>query len=100
MIIYNVTVKVDHQVKDDWIRWMREKHIPDVLGTGLFNGHKFLKLMGHDDGQGMTFAIQYFLGSMKNYEEYQQKYAPKFQKEHFDRYQEKCVAFRTLLREL
>ena len=36
MIIYNVTVNVDEDVLSQWLRWMSENHIPDVMKTGLF----------------------------------------------------------------
>ena len=36
MIIYNVTVNVDEDVLSQWFKWMSEKHIPEVMKTGLF----------------------------------------------------------------
>jgi hypothetical protein len=34
MILYNVTVSVDPEIHDEWLAWMKSKHIPDVLATG------------------------------------------------------------------
>lgn len=36
MILYNVTVKIDLDVHDLWLRWMKEEHIPRVMETGCF----------------------------------------------------------------
>jgi hypothetical protein len=36
MIVYNVTVKVNTEVHDEWFAWMKETHIPEVMKTGLF----------------------------------------------------------------
>ena len=33
MIIYNVTVGVDKSIEADWLAWMKEVHIPDVIKT-------------------------------------------------------------------
>ena len=38
MILYNVTIKVDHDIHDEWMEWMKQTHIPQVLETGLFIG--------------------------------------------------------------
>lgn len=96
MIIYNVTVNVENDVKDEWLKWMKEKHIPDVMATGFFMDNKICKVMV-DEEQGTTYSIQYTCANMKDLEAYQTQHAPRLQKEHTDRYKDKFVAFRTLL---
>ncbi|MEI2737728.1 MAG: DUF4286 family protein [Chitinophagaceae bacterium] len=27
MIIYNVTIKVEHSIADQWLTWLKEEHI-------------------------------------------------------------------------
>ena len=97
MIIYNVTVKVDIEVHDDWIMWMKRTHIPEVMKTGFFVENKFYKVLLQDESDGITYAIQYFCKSMADLQKYQGNHAPRLQKEHIDRFGEKCLAFRTLL---
>ena len=36
MIVYNVTVNIDKNIVDDWLTWMKEIHIPEVMKTGFF----------------------------------------------------------------
>ena len=36
MILYNVTVSIDVKKADEWLHWMRTKHIPDVMATSCF----------------------------------------------------------------
>ena len=36
MIIYNVTIKVDHSIADEWKIWLMEEHIPGMIATGCF----------------------------------------------------------------
>ncbi len=33
MILYNVTVSVTEESANDWVKYMMEEHIPDVLAT-------------------------------------------------------------------
>ena len=45
MIIYNVTVKVDNDVHDEWMEWMRSIHIPEVMATQKFIDHQVAKVL-------------------------------------------------------
>lgn len=98
MILYNVTVKVDNSIEADWLEWMRSKHIPDVMNTGMFLEHKLCKITfpTEDDGHN-TFAIQYFCKSMDELNAYQDKYAKALQAEHTERYNNRFIAIRTLM---
>jgi hypothetical protein len=100
MIVYNVTVKVDLSVHELWVRWMKEDHIPKVLETGCFNEFKFYRIMEENQSDGMTYAVQYFTPELSMYFDYQEKHAPRLQKESKDTWQDKYTAFRTLLREI
>lgn len=101
MILYNVTVNVENSICEDWLQWMLEKHIPDVMNTGLFKHYKLLRLLNEEENNtGTTFAVQYFCETMQDYEKYKKEFATKLQKEYNLRYQGKFVAFRTLLEEV
>jgi hypothetical protein len=96
MIIYNVTVNIEHDVHDEWLKWMKTEHIPDVMKTGFFIENKICKVLV-DEEQGITYSIQYTAPDMQALETYQRDHAPRLQKEHNDRFANKFVAFRTLL---
>jgi hypothetical protein len=96
MIIYNVTVNIENDVREEWLQWMKEKHIPDVMQTGYFVENKVCKVLV-DEEQGTTYSIQYLCESMEKLQEYQEQHSPRLQKEHADKYANKYVAFRTLL---
>ncbi|PJF38360.1 MAG: DUF4286 domain-containing protein [Phototrophicales bacterium] len=98
MIVYNVTVKIDAQMHDEWLAWMKAVHIPAVLDTGFFFDHKMYRLMELNEADGITYAIQYFCDSFENYMQYQKEVAPALQQAHTDKYKDKFVAFRTLMR--
>ena len=97
MILYNVTVNIDDSVHDEWLEWMRSKHIPDVLSTGLFTESKLYKIRTENEEEGNTYSIQYFLRSMDDYKIYQKEYAEKLQFEHTEKFKDKFVAFRTIM---
>ena len=102
MIIYSVTVNINKSVEDDWLRWMKEKHIPDVMNTGCFVSYRITRLLSPEsyDPDSTTYNIQYTLESLGKLREYQHLYAPPLQKEHEERYAGKFHAFRTILKEV
>jgi len=97
VIIYNVTVKVDRDVQQEWLRWMKTEHIPRVMNSGMFLEHRISRLLEQDETDGVTYAIQYLCSSMGQYETYRQKFAPALQQEHSEKFKDKFVAFRTVM---
>lgn len=97
MYIYNVTVNVESDIHSDWLQWMKEQHIPDVLATGMFIDNRLCQVMVEEE-QGVTYSVQYRVKDLETLRLYQEMYAPKLQAEHQERYRDKVVAFRTILR--
>ncbi|MFZ1705544.1 MAG: DUF4286 family protein [Saprospiraceae bacterium] len=96
-IVYNVTVKIEKQSAQDWLLWMQEVHIPDVMKTGCFLSYRMTKIVEEPDEHGIGFAIQYIAEDIQTFEKYQNNFAKQLQQEHSEKYQNKYVAFRTLL---
>lgn len=96
MIVYNVTVSVDPSIEKDWIKWMQETHIPDVMATGYFKSSRLCRVIGGDEN-GITYAAQYECESLAVLQQYETKAAPALREDYKKRYDGKYVAFRTLL---
>ncbi len=98
MIIYNVTVKIENSVQEEWLDWMKRVHIPEVMATRCFSESKIMRLLDPPaDEQGTTYAIQYFCESMGTLQGYWKDFAPALQADHTQRYKDKFVAFRTVM---
>ncbi|HTA83673.1 MAG TPA: DUF4286 family protein [Bacteroidia bacterium] len=96
MIIYNVTLNVDDSIHFKWLEWMQKEHIPAMLSTGLFTGYRMCRLLDVED-EGSTYSVQYSCHSLIEYNKYKEEHAPKMQQEGIKRFQDKFVAFRTLM---
>lgn len=96
MFIYNVTINVETSAHDEWLKWMQEVHIPDVMKTGCFVDSRMLKVLNVED-EGTTYSVQYTFLNMSDMEEYRLKHGPRLQKDALDKFKDKFVAFRTLL---
>lgn len=96
MIVYNVTLSVDRDLVDEWLAWMKNEHIPEVLATGLFLDSRIYKVLADDEGS-VSFAVQYTCADMATYERYRDEHAPRLQQHMRQRYGDRIAAFRTLL---
>ena len=97
MIIYNVTTKVNTSVHHEWLSWLKQEHIPDIINTGCFTSANILRLLETDDIDGPTYAIQYFAESKALYNIYIEKYAGHFRQKSFDKWGNQFIAFRSLM---
>jgi len=101
MLLYNVTVNVDHEIENEWFEWMKDIHIPEIMETGCFVENHIYKLLQVDpEESGSTFSIQYFAKSILQVNDYLENFAPKLREDHNNRYKNRFVAFRTVLEQV
>lgn len=100
MLLYNVTVGIDKAAESEWLQYMQEKHIQDVLKTGLFTGYKMYKVLHDQDDGTISYSIQYFAKSIEDVQQYLEVFAPVLIEQHRKRFEHRHVAFRTLLEEV
>ena len=63
MLIYEVTAVVDESIADEYEKYMREQHIPDLLATNYFAAAFFAK-------NGNMYRIGYHCDSREDLEAY------------------------------
>ena len=97
MFIYNVTTKVTHAIRQPWLQWIKEEHIPDIINTGCFTNAAILQLLEVDDSEGPTYAIQYFAESKSQYNIYIEKFAPLMRQKAIEKWGDKFIAFRSIM---
>ena len=80
MIIYEITAVVREDLIEKYEKYMRGRHIPDLLATGFFRGAKFTRAAPD------RYRIQYEARSAEALEEYLKRDAPRLRAdfaEHF-----------------
>ena len=97
MYIYNVTINIEEAVEKEWLRWMQEKHIPDMLETGKFTEAKLSQVLVEEES-GVTYSIQYITDSKETLEKYYRDDAARLRQESLQLFSDKFVAFRTELK--
>jgi hypothetical protein len=97
MYIYNITSKIDPSIHENWVVWMKEIHIPEVMATNCFTQYQFVRLLEVDDSDGPTYAIQYMANSKSDYNRYLEIHAPLLSKKSIDAWGNLFIGFRSLM---
>ncbi|AMJ67371.1 DUF4286 family protein [Hymenobacter sp. PAMC 26628] len=96
MILYNVTTSLEPAVADEWVAYMRDTHMPEVMATGCFIKNQLCRLLNEED-DGITYASQYYCLSLEQLEAYQEHFAPALRADMDRRFAGKYASFRTTL---
>ena len=97
MILYNITFSVEPDIEREWLAYIREQYIPEVLATGKFNTSTLFRLLGETANSDSTFALQFTAENLGEVQTYLDRYAPGITDKHLARFRHKHVAFMTLL---
>lgn len=97
MIIYNVTVKLEPRIADQWLAWLKEEHIPDMKSTGCFYDAAVYHLHDTDENDGITYAVQYHAKNMEDYNRYFSDFSNEMRKKGTDKWNNQFVSFRSVL---
>ena len=101
MIQYNQTVNLEESVEADWLQWMKEQQIPDMLATGMFVQARMYRLLDIEESAGTaTYAVQLVTETREHLDIYQMKYEQALDKAHEKRYGNKAISFRTMMKEV
>lgn len=81
-IAYTVAVTLpDEATVQEWLRWLREGHIAEVLAGGA-SAAEIVAL----DGPGRAFEVRYHFASRAAFERYEQQFAPRLRAEGLQRF--------------
>ncbi len=98
MYIYNVSIKLLPEIETEWIDWMKNEHIQEVMDTGMFDGYSLLELMDPVDEDGKTYIAQYSTDSKARYERYIAEFAPLLREKGYAKFGNRFIAFRSIMR--
>lgn len=97
MILYNVTTKVENSIHEEWLKWIQEVHIPDVMKTGMFIENKLCRMLTSKQPDGVTYAVQYLCKDMKTMHQYESQFSKPLREAYKEKYEGKYVVFRSVM---
>jgi len=93
MLTYQVKIKIDASVESEWLAWMKIKHVPDVIATGLIKSFQILK----PESKEQLYLFHYHFESRKDYERYQKEFASELKTHPTEKFPNRFTAERELL---
>jgi hypothetical protein len=97
MIIYNVTIKIQNTIHQQWLIWLKDEHIPEILNTGCFTQSNVLQLLETDDSEGPTYAVQFHAESKAQYNRYLELFSGELRKKSYEKWGDQFIAFSSLM---
>ncbi|GGH81000.1 hypothetical protein HNQ91_005439 [Filimonas zeae] len=97
MLIYNITTKVDWLIHDQWLKWMKTVHVPEVMATGCFQQQQMVRLLETDETEGATYAMQYYAATEADYHRYTELFAPALRQQILGKWGARVISFRSLM---
>jgi hypothetical protein len=99
VIVYTVTSDVEAHAAPEWLAWMRNSHIPEVLATGCFSGCRIAELEEPAPPPGyVTFVCEYTAPTAAILARYLEQFAPALRQSATARYGAAVRATRTVRR--
>lgn len=91
---------MDAAIEQEWLRWMKEIHIPEVMETKMFASYKVYKVLTTEDEKTVSYAVQYTARSLDEVERYLEEFAPALREKVTKKFGDRQASFRTLLEEV
>ena len=99
MILYNITIKIDHNCSKNWLNWMKSTQIPEIMETGIFRGYKLCKLLHEEEEpDGATYALQFLCDGISHLTTFQKYHEESFKKKLYENFGGRYVLFATILK--
>lgn len=76
---------------------MIDSEIPRMLSTPHFTRHQFVRLLNVDDGDGPTYAIQYFIETLESYDQYIAELSAIDNANMYALWKDRCLVFTTIM---
>lgn len=84
-------------IEQEWLDWMRSKHIKEVLATKLFKSARLSKILSHQEPNQISYSVQYLCENQEKLKAYYQGFATDLRKESAALFKDKIHVFRTEL---
>lgn len=96
MLLFNVTVIVDENSAADFLSWMKQNHIPQLMETDCFVSHRFLQIKDSPN-EGLSFCVQFIAENEASHQRFLDLHEQAFIAAMYNRYPQKLVTFSTLM---
>ena len=96
MLLFNVTVIVEEASATEWLNWMKDTHIPQLMETESFVSYRLLKIVDSPN-EGVSYCVQFVAENQEKHQNYLDLHEQQFIGDMYAKYPNKLVTFSTLM---
>ena len=97
MIVYKVIIQIEKKIEKDWLNWMRDVHIPEIMDLNIFYKSRLFNIINKKAKEFSSFCIEYYCRSEEEYNIYKKKYSKNLQIKHIEKFKGKFNGKRLIL---
>jgi hypothetical protein len=97
MLIVNTTYQVSEDCLTDWLFWVKNEYIPEVIKTELLVKPRLSKLMVEAEPGNVSYALQFEVDTLDVLENWFERYGTEMQTVMGNRFRDKVMGFTTLM---
>ena len=97
MIVYKVIIQIEKKIEKDWLNWMRDVHIPEIMDLNIFYKSQLFNIINNKEKEFSSFCIEYCCHSEQEYNIYKKKYSKNLQIKHIEKFKGKFKGERLIL---
>jgi predicted nucleic-acid-binding protein len=97
MVIYNVTYALADGIHQEWLSWMRETHIREIIETGLYERYQLVKLLDINEEESATYAVQLYAETKAKHLEFMMEHETAFRLKSSRQWGNEVMSFGTLM---
>ena len=98
MLIYNTTYHVDIAEEDNFLIWVKEVFIPEVIKQNVLQTPRLCKILSHSEPGQVNYALQWEVESAAVLHKWHMEYGDYAKEEVTKIFKEKVLSFDTLMR--
>ena len=96
MLIYNTTYKVDDDINENFLIWIRECYIPEIEKNGILKFPRICRVLSHRE-DGTSYTVQWEVESSSLLHRWHMEQGMKLNDEMMKIFKDKVVGFPTLM---
>ncbi|ANI89174.1 hypothetical protein A9P82_07645 [Arachidicoccus ginsenosidimutans] len=96
MVSYNVFIKTEKEIENDFAQWFRKEHIPQIIATGCFEGFILSRQIEPIDNGNKVLVCRFFCKSFAEYQHYINDFSKKMRDDFPERFLNKYKISRTV----
>ncbi|MCD8261046.1 MAG: DUF4286 family protein [Bacteroides sp.] len=59
MLVYNTTFHVYYEVEKNFVIWIQESYIPEIIQGGLLKSPRFMRVLSRHNDEGESYSMQW-----------------------------------------